>query len=223
MGGEGVPALGRCRRSPLLGGVGAASKGHSPETWAVAPHYQTVSGAGSWTAAAALSGHNGLWPGWGTKEVVAPNLGSKVRVDADGIGDDWLGRGEWGGGWSTPPGLKWASRTELEVRLPESTEPKKLQKSGADSRKLESRWVRSDRIVILAFLGGGLLGRWAPWGSRCLQMRRSSWRKLLLLSSCRCIGRWTRRGAYKYEGERVPALPPLSRIKEGSSGTFISF
>lgn len=89
--------------SPLLGGVGAASKGHSPKTWAVAPPYQMVSG-GRPNVAAALSGHNGLRPGWETKEVVAPNLGSKVRVDADGIGDDWLGRGD--GGCSTPPGLK---------------------------------------------------------------------------------------------------------------------
>lgn len=72
-------------RCLLTGGVGSASQRQSPETWAVA-HATN----GLWARphpALALSGHSGLWPGWGTKEVAAPNLRSKAWVDAEGPGD----------------------------------------------------------------------------------------------------------------------------------------
>ena len=114
--------------------------------------------------------------------MVAPNLGSKVRVDADVIGDDWLGRGDWG--------MEYTSG--LEMSKPHGARSQVAGVHGTE--KASAVWGGFPEAgKPLGALGShcnpGILGRWAPWGSRCLQMRRSSWRKLLLLSSCRCIGR----------------------------------
>lgn len=114
--------------------------------------------------------------------MVAPNLGSKVRVDADGIGDDWLGRGDGG--------LQYTSG--LEMSKPHGAQSQVARVHGTE--KASAVWGRFPEAgKPLGALGShfnpGTLERWAPWGSRCLQMRGSSWRKLLLLSSRRCVRR----------------------------------
>ena len=89
--------------------------------------------------------------------MVAPNLGSKVRVDADGIGDDWLGRGEGGG-------VEYTSG--LEMSKPHGARSQVAGVHGTE--KASEVWGGFPEAgKPLGALGShcnpGILGRWASW------------------------------------------------------------
>lgn len=83
-------------------------------------------------------------------------------------------------GWGIPPGLKEANGTELEVRFPDPTEPKKPQQSGggAGGGGMKAGERCSGRFLTLGLARGGLHGAAAvAVTGRCL-------RKLHLISDC---------------------------------------
>lgn len=104
-------------------------------------------------SALALSGHCGLWPGWGTEEVAAHNLGWKAQVDAEGQGDDGSE------GWGIPLGWNSVKGAVLEVGFPQPVEPKKPQQPWGVPG---SRKASEHHLSGLHFNPGTLEG-WAPW------------------------------------------------------------